>query len=71
MSAPSFPALLQRFFTERLITHQDASAHTVAAYRDTFRLLLRFVQARVGRAPSTLRIEDLDAACLEAFLVHL
>lgn len=71
MSAPSFPALLQRFFTERLITHQDASAHTVAAYRDTFRLLLRFVQARVGRAPSALRIEDLDAACLEAFLVHL
>jgi len=43
MSAASFPALLQRFFTERLVTHQDASGHTVAAYRDTFRLLLRFV----------------------------
>jgi integrase/recombinase XerD len=71
MSPPSFPALLQRFFTERLVTHQDASAHTVAAYRDTFRLLLPFVHARVGRAPSALRIEDLDASCLEAFLVHL
>ena len=71
MSAASFAALLQRFFTERLVTHQDASGHTVAAYRDTFRLLLRFAQARFGRAPSRLRLEDLDAACLEAFLVHL
>ena len=71
MSTASFPALLQRFFTERLVTHQDASAHTVAAYRDTFRLLLRFVQARLGRAPSRLRLEDLDVGCLEAFLVHL
>jgi site-specific recombinase XerD len=43
----------------------------VAAYRDTFRLLLRFAQARLGRAPSALRLEDLDAPCLEAFLVHL
>jgi integrase/recombinase XerD len=71
MSSASFPALLQRFFTERLVTLQDASAHTVAAYRDTFRLLLRFAQARLGRAPSKLRLEDLDVACLEAFLVHL
>jgi integrase/recombinase XerD len=71
MSAPTFPALLQRFFTERLVTHQDASAHTVAAYRDTFRLLLRFLQVRLRRAPSALRIEDFDASCLEAFLVHL
>lgn len=71
MSAANFPALLQRFFTERLVTHQDASAHTVAAYRDTFRLLLRFVQDRCGRAPSMLRLDDLDVACIEAFLVHL
>ena len=71
MSIPSFPALLQRFFTERLVTHQGASPHTVAAYRDTFRLLLRFAQARLGRAPSALRLEDLDSTCLEAFLLHL
>lgn len=71
MSAGTFQALLQRFFTERLVTHQDASAHTVRAYRDTFRLLLRFAQDRLGRAPSMLRIEDLDVTRLEAFLVHL
>lgn len=71
MSSASFPALLQRFFTERLLTHQDASAHTVAAYRDTFRLLLRFAQDRLGRAPSKLQFEDLDVVFIEAFLVHL
>jgi integrase/recombinase XerD len=71
MSPASFPALLQRFFTERLVTHQDASVHTVAAYRDTFRLLLRFAQARLRRTPSRLQIEDLDVVFVEAFLVHL
>ncbi len=71
MTAPGFPALLQRFFTERLVTQQGASPHTVAGYRDTFRVLFRFATERLGRAPSALRLEDLDAAFLEAFLVHL
>ena len=71
MSASGFPALLQRFFTERLVTQQGASPHTVAGYRDTFRLLFRFATERLGRAPSSLRLEDLDAAFLEAFLDDL
>ncbi len=61
MTGSSFPALLQRFFTERLITQQGASSHTVAGYRDTFRLLLKFAKYRLGRAPSALRLEELDA----------
>jgi len=71
MNASSFPALLQRFFTDRLITQQGASPHTVAGYRDTFRLLLQFAMDRLRRAPSTVRLEDLDAEFLEAFLAHL
>lgn len=71
MVPSSFPALVQRFFTERLVTQQGASPHTVAGYRDTFRLLFRFATARLGRAPSALRLEDLDAGFLEAFLTHL
>jgi integrase/recombinase XerD len=63
--------LLETFFTERLIDQRQASQHTVAAYRDTFRLLLRFVQSRTGRAPNQLTIEDLDAATIGAFLNHL
>lgn len=71
MTATRFPALLQRFFTERLVTQQGASPHTVAGYRDTFRLLFQFTAARLGCAPSALRLEDLDAAFLETFLNHL
>jgi integrase/recombinase XerD len=41
MTAATFPALLQRFFTERLCTQMNASPNTIAGYRDTFRLLLR------------------------------
>lgn len=71
MSTSTFPAVLQRFFTERLLTQQGASPHTVAGYRDTFRLLLRFAEARLRSAPSALRLEQLDAPFLEQFLDHL
>jgi site-specific recombinase XerC len=39
---------LQAFFTERLVRQRRASPHTIAAYRDTFRLLLGFVSERHG-----------------------
>src|SRR6266480_2225865 len=71
MSASIFPSLLQRFFTDRLLGQLGASPHTIAAYRDSFRLLLRFVQATLKRAPSALRIEDLDVRFLGKFLDHL
>jgi integrase/recombinase XerD len=63
--------LLQAFFTDRLQRHRRASAHTVTAYRDTFRLLLGFAQQRVGRAPTDLRVTDLDVALVVDFLHHL
>lgn len=71
MSVTPLPALIQRFFVGRLQTQLGASAHTVAAYRDTFRLLLVFVAQCRAREPSSLRLEDLDAALLSAFLDHL
>jgi site-specific recombinase XerD len=71
MNTSTFPAVLQQFFTERLLTQQGASSHTVAAYRDAFRLLLRFAAARLRCAPSALRLEQLDAPFLEMFLDHL
>ena len=63
--------VLQAFFTERLIAQRQVSGHTVAAYRDTFRLLLAFAQERTGTAPCDLRLDDLDAALIGAFLEHL
>ncbi len=62
---------LEAFFTERLITQRWASPHTVASYRDTFRLLLGFAGHRVGKTPSALGIEDLKAELIGAFLQHL
>jgi site-specific recombinase XerD len=62
---------LQAFFTERLISQRRASAHTIAAYRDTFRLLLGYLHERTGRAPSTLDLDDLDANVISGFLDHL
>ena len=62
---------LQAFFTERLIRQRHASAHTVAAYRDTMRLLLGYAAELTGRAPSALDIADLDAPLIGGFLDHL
>jgi integrase/recombinase XerD len=68
---PSFPALLQRFFVEHLRQQRAVSPSTVAAYRDTFRLLLLFAQKRIGKTPTQLALRDLDAALILAFLDHL
>lgn len=62
---------LQAFFTERLLSQRDASAHTVAAYRDTFRLLLGFAAQQAGKPPSALDFTDLDAPVVGTFLDHL
>ncbi len=62
---------LEAYFTQRLIGQRQASAHTVAAYRDTFKLLLAFASERTGRPPSRLDLEDLDATLVGAFLDHL
>lgn len=62
---------LQAFFTERLIGQRHASPHTVAAYRDTFRLLLAYLQEARGKTPDRLGFDDLDAATIAGFLTHL
>lgn len=71
MTASAFPALLRCFFTDRLCTQMEASAHTIAGYRDTFRLLLRFASEHRGKAPTKLGIEDLDADLIGDFLLHV
>jgi len=70
MNAATLPALIQRFFTDRLCIQMEASRHTVAGYRDTFRLLLRFAGARHDKPPVKLTVEDIDADLVADFLVH-
>ena len=62
---------LQAFFTDRLTRQRNASPHTIAAYRDTQRLLLAFAQKRTGKQPCQLDLDDLDAPLIGAFLDHL
>jgi site-specific recombinase XerD len=63
--------VLQGFFTDRLARQKKASPNTVAAYRDTCRLLLAFARDQTGKAPARLSLADLDAALVGAFLSHL
>jgi site-specific recombinase XerD len=62
---------LEAYFTDRLIGQRSASPNTIAAYRDAFRLLLRFAAERTGTPPSQLDIAQLDAPLIAAFLDHL
>lgn len=64
----SLPALIERFFTERLMRQQHVSMHTVASYRDTFRLFLGFASKRRKRPPSELELGELDAPLISDFL---
>jgi len=67
----SIAPTLQLFFTERMVKQLQASPRTVVSYRDTCRLLLRFVADRTGKAPSSLGWQDVDAEMISAFLDHL
>ena len=63
--------LLEGFFAQRLIAQRRVSPHTLASYRDTFRLLLVFAEQRLRRPPSDLMLGDLNAEFIGNFLNHL
>lgn len=67
----SIGPLVQAYFAEHLRQHKAASPRTVSSYRDTFRLLLRFVKDSTGISPSALCIDHLDAPAILRFLDHL
>ena len=70
-TAADFPQLLAAFFTDRLMQQRQASPHTIASYRDTFRLLVHYAQQELKTPPSALVLGDFDAAFIGAFLAHL
>jgi site-specific recombinase XerD len=67
----SFSVLVKDFFCQRLLNQQNVSPHTVASYRDAFRLLPKFLQERRDKAPTVLTLDDLDAPTILAFLDEL
>ena len=68
---PDFATLVRDFFADRLVNQQNVSPHTIAAYRDTFRLLLMFVQRDRKRSVDQLTLDDLNAPTVLAFLNDL
>jgi integrase/recombinase XerD len=62
---------LEAYFTQRLIGQRQASPNTVAAYRDSWRLLLAYIVQRIGKQPYQLDLTDLDASIISEFLNHL
>lgn len=67
----SFPSLLEGFFIDRLMRQRQASPHTIVSYRDTFRLLLKFVQKRLRKAPLDVTMAELDTPLIGAFLDYV
>jgi integrase/recombinase XerD len=70
-STPDFAPLCQSYFSKRLIAQRQASPHTIAAYAQTFRLLMAYAQKRLGIAPSKLSLTTLDAPFIADFLDDL
>ncbi|MCK9609317.1 MAG: site-specific integrase [Methylomonas sp.] len=66
-----FAALVQRFFAERLLQQKNASPRTIAAYRDTFRLLLSYAELKIGKPPTKLALIDFDVTMVLNFLEYL
>ena len=62
------PGLIEGFFSKRLVSQRNVSAHTIASYRDTFRLLFVFAQKELHRAPTLLALEDLSPELVGRFL---
>ena len=72
MSTPtSLAALLESFFTQRLMQQRQASPHTISSYRDTFRQFFKFTEQRLHKAPSRLTFQEINAPLIMAFLEHL
>lgn len=67
----ALPVLLQAFFTDRLMKQRRVSSHTIASYRDTFRLLLQFAHKKLKKPPARLAFDDLNAPLICAFLDHI
>jgi integrase/recombinase XerD len=67
----TFAVLIKDFFCDRLLNQQNVSPHTVAAYRDTFQILLKFLQQKRGKSPTALTLDEINASNILAFLDDL
>ena len=71
MKTPELGPWLQRFFREHLLTQRNLSTATIAAYRDTFRLLLRYLKKAHPGSCFSLPLAVLTPDIIVRFLEHL
>ena len=71
MKTNKFSVLLQSFFTDYLVTQRQASQHTIASYRDTFKLLLQFIHNNLKKEPSAVKIEEITTQLIQSILKDL
>jgi site-specific recombinase XerD len=71
LDLPTLPKLLHAFFYEWLVEQRNASHRTVLAYRDAWRLFLRFVAQHRNKPVAALDLEHLTGAEVLAFLQHI
>ena len=70
-SPPSFPSLVQQFFTEYLVSQRALSPRTVTCYRDAMTLFLGYVTGHLGKSPMDLQLMDITPELVLKFLAHL
>ena len=68
---PTFPAIVQQFFTEYLVAQRAVSPRTVACYRDAITLFLDYASKRLGKVPTAMQLADITPELILAFLAHL
>ncbi len=71
MTSPALAPLVTAYFVHHLAAERNVSRHTIAAYRDTLKLLLRFVRDQFHRPVTVLRFDDLTPELILQFLTHL
>jgi len=71
MKNPDLSEWIQLYFQDYLVRQRNVSPATVAAYRDTFRLLLQYWRRKPRQALATLSLESLTPDSVLSFLNHL
>ena len=71
MTMTPLAPLVTTFFRNHLAVEKGVSKHTIASYSYAFKFLCRYVSDRLGKSPSALALEDLDAPMIRAYLEYL
>lgn len=70
-SPTRFAVLLQGFFCQHLIQQKNVSPKTVTAYKEAFKLFLRYAEQKLRKSPAQIDLPDFTAETVLSFLNYL